>query len=213
MIEGALLVRWSAARQVAAELDWPKRQLPAAEIGVAEYYDGLRRRGEVETAVTFLAAALPRHESIGWAAHVLDRAARGVPDLGDEERSALARVLDWVADPSEIARRAAEAAGEAVDEDAPERMLTGAVFLSGGSISTSEFAPVGPPPGASGQLAAAAIILAAHRSGDAPGLFAAALDLGEAVAERGLAALPKRLVPASDPASQTAEPILPHITR
>lgn len=188
--EDALAVRWSAARQVGEELGWHERRLPAPDIGVGDYFRDLRGRSEVETAVTFLAAALPRHESIAWAAHVLDRAAKSVPALPPRDRDALDRALAWVASPAETERRAAQDAGDAADEDAPERMLAAAVFLSGGSISMPGLPPVAPPAGVSGKLAAAGIILAAHRSADPAAAFAHALDLGEAVAMRGLAALP-----------------------
>lgn len=196
MIGGALLDRWSAARQVGIELGWRPRRLPSPEIGVADYYEGMRKRGEVEAAVTFLAAALPRHEGIAWAARVLERAGT---DLDEPERVALERALAWAQAPGEAARRAAQVAGEAADEDAPERMLALAVFLSGGSISLPGLPLVDPPVGVSARLAAAAIVMAAHRSADARGFLSRALDLGEAVAERGLAALagePRRLAAA-----------------
>lgn len=188
--EGALIVRWSAARQVTAELGWPERSWPPGSVGVVDHYRILREGGEVETAVTFLAAALPRQECVAWAAHLLERAAEALPHLPARSREALDRARAWVANSGEAARRAARAAGEAADADSPERMLAAAIFYSGGSIAPAGMEPVNPPAGVSGRMAAAGIILAAHRSGNAAAIFASALDLGEAIAERGLAAVP-----------------------
>ncbi len=187
---GALIARWSAARQVAAELDWPEKGWPDEAVGVLDHYRGLRGGGDFEMAATFLAAALPRHECLAWATHVLTRAGDALPDLPGRSRIALERARAWVADPGDEARRAARGAGDAADADSPERMLAAAIFYSGGSIAPAGMDPVGPPAGLSGRMAAAGIILAAHRSGNAAALFASALDLGEAIAERGLAAVP-----------------------
>jgi hypothetical protein len=58
--------------------------------------------------------------------------------------------------------------------------------MSGGSISEPDLPPVLPAPELSGKLAAGAIIVAAHRSGDAKAALEAALEFGEGIAARGV---------------------------
>jgi len=66
-----------------------------------------------EDAFDFLAYALPRREAIWWACltlrHILG------PDLPPLEQAALKAVVEWVLQPDEAKRRAAQAAGEAID--------------------------------------------------------------------------------------------------
>ena len=70
-----------------------------------------------------------------------------------------------------------------------ERFLALAVFYSGGSIGQPGQPEIPPPPGAGARFATGAIEQAAYRSADATAFLVRALDLGEAIAERGREAL------------------------
>ena len=94
----------------------------------------------------------------------------------------MAAVERWISDPDESGRRAAWSAGEAADERSPERLLSYAVFLSGGSIAPEDQAVVNPAPELSGRLAAAAVITAAYLAEQPDEHLSAALAAGEAIA-------------------------------
>ena len=96
----------------------------------------------------------------------------------------MAAVAAWIKQPDDARRRAAWDAGAAADGWSPERLLTHAVFLSGGSLAPPGLPPVQPRDDLSGRMAAAAITAAAHRSDDAKAAIERALDAGEAAAQR-----------------------------
>lgn len=174
-------VKWTEAQQVTEQLDWP------ADAGAAAhpeaYFETLRRDGRLHDAACFLAQALPRHEAVAWAA-------RAVRDLGASARpgeaEALKAALLWVQDPSETRRRAAWSASEQAPDDSPERFAALAAFFSGGSIAPPDCAPVPAPRDTAARFAAAAVTLAAVRSGDPDGGLARALDAGDSLAASGV---------------------------
>lgn len=181
-------VKLTGARQVAALMGMDKAALPAAEIGATDHFASLRAAGADADALGFIGHALPRLEVVAWAARLLDEESR-TRTLPVEDRQTLDRSLRWLDEADEPTRRAAYDAALAADERAPERLLGFAVFFSGGSISLPDMPPVLPPPEACARCATGAVMLAAHRSGDAKSLIARALTLAEAIAERGLSAL------------------------
>ena len=181
-------VRWTEARQIAALTGADEDELPEAGIEPRAHWQARRQAGALEEAVGFLGHALPRFEALAWAGRILEEEARD-RTLRPRDRQALDYALRWVGDPNDDRRRAAMEAADEASERSPERLLAMAVFFSGGSISQPDLPPILPPPEAAGRLAANAIALAAHRSGDAPGVFARALDMGDRVATGGARAL------------------------
>lgn len=178
-------VRWTEARQIVALMGHDA--LPDEGISPHDHYAGVRAAGRHDEAVGFLGHALPRFEAIAWASRILEEAAGS--HVPSPDRQALDYALRWLGDPSDDRRRAAMEAADEAAFGAPERLLAMAVFLSGGSISQPDLPPVLPPPESAGRCAAGAILLAAHRSGDAASMLDRALDLGEKVAEQGTRAL------------------------
>ena len=115
-------------------------------------------------AMRLIAYKLPQREAIWWATLcVWDRAR---PRTGEAEGRAFQAIVDWVRQPNEQYRRAAEAAGRAAGIQTPVGMLAMAVFFSGGSISLPDQPAVQPDPYDTAQQVAAAVVLAAKR-GDA----------------------------------------------
>ena len=165
--------------------------MPDPGVTPQDYYRNAREREDLETAVLFLGHALPRYEGAAWAAHRLGEMAASC-SLGQADRQALDHSLRWVGEPSEEHRRAAFRAHETATDGGPERLLSLAVFMTGGSLAPADLPPVLPEPALSGRLAACALIVAAHRSGDARTALLRSLELGEKVAARGLDALPIR---------------------
>ena len=182
------VVKFTEARQVAELMRLGEESLPDHGITPGDHFGTMRAREERVDAVRFMGLALPRFEAVSWAAHLLESEARD-RRLPSRDRQALDFALRWLGDPDDARRRAVFEAAETADDRSPERLLGLAVFFSGGSISLPDLPPVLPPPEAAGTFAGAAVLAAGFRTDRADALFDAALDLGEAVAARGLDAL------------------------
>lgn len=179
-------VKWSEASQVLEMLGDAASEMPEAGAETpAAYFDRLRAEGLLMDAARFLGQALPRLETVGWAA----RSVRDLRPAGAGKRTdelALRAALLWVGDPTESRRHAAYAAATACDVGSPERLAALAAFFSGGSIAPPDYAPVPAPREAAGRFAAGAVLTAAVRSDDIQGALARALDAGADIACRGL---------------------------
>lgn len=176
-------VKWTEAGQITRLLGW--REEPGLERPPAEYFAELRAKGQLREASMFLAQALPRLESVAWAA-------RSVRDLTNgaarppAEQAALKAALLWVQDPVDARRRAAREAADAADAASAERYAAMAAFFSGGSITPENCQPVPAAKEVAGRLASGAVLLAAAASRDMKAALAKCLDAGEAIAREGL---------------------------
>lgn len=188
-MENWTIVKWAEAAQIAELMDVPEPDVPPAGMAPQSWYADIRGAGQVERAASILGHALPRFEAVVWAAHVLDTLSRSAP-LRVRDRQALDHCLRWIGEPTDGRRRTCQQSAEAAGSASPEALLGHAVFFSGGSISMPELEPVQPHPALAGRLASSAVIIAAHRSGQAPVVFGNALAIGEQVAVQGLGALP-----------------------
>jgi len=176
-------IHLTQARQVAA-LMGVTQELPPPEVSLRARYEELKASDPAQ-ALTFIAHALPRFEAILWAAAIVAEAQGPAPSRAQQMvRSA---IHHWAEMQDDAARRAAHDSAQSLSRDLPERSLASAIFYSGGSIAPLDAAPVLPVPGLANRLAAIAVIQAAYRSGDAPGLIAHALAQAEEVAEHGAA--------------------------
>jgi len=129
-----------------------------------------------EDAFDFLAYALPRREAIWWACltlrHILG------PDLPPLEQAALKAVVEWVLQPDEAKRRAAQAAGEAIDFKKPVGFAAMAVYGSSGSLGPPTFPEVTPPKYMTAQAVSASITLVSAK-GESATLLARKRELVE----------------------------------
>ncbi len=182
------VIRLAQARQVAELMGAKEDDLPAPDVSARARYDELREAGALEQAVDFIGHALPRLEAVTWAARVIDAESRK-RTLRPRDRLALDHVLRWIGDPDDTKRRGVFDAAEVATNGGPEQLLGYAVFFSGGSMTPADLQPILPPAGTAGCFAAGAVRIAAHRNGQAKEVLADALDLAEAVAEKGMKAL------------------------
>ena len=183
-------VKWTQARQIADLIGAPA-DVGNVEGSPEEGYQALRSKGDLNLAVRYLAHALPRFEAAAWAASLLDERSRST-SLDANERQALDRAVRWVEEPTDEFRRATFEAGALAPPDSPERLLASAIFMSGGSISEPDLPAVQPPQQVCGQLAGAAVLVAAYRSKDPAAALIAACELAEKVAAEGSGALVRR---------------------
>lgn len=174
-------VKWTEAGQVADLSEADK-----AGLAPEAYFDSLRAAGRLTDAAMFLGLALPRHETVAWAA----RAVRDLPNPEGrrEDAEALKAALLWVQDPSETRRRAAFDAGQAASDQSAEQMAAFAAFFSGGSMAPEGYEPIQPPMDSAGTFAGGAVVIAAVRTGDMETALIKSLDAGDRIAEKGLAA-------------------------
>ena len=133
-------------------------------------------------ATRFVAHCLSRVDAARWMAHCLV----DVDRTSTAARAAAAKVVRrWVANPADEARRLAFEAGSRAGWETMEGMACLAIYLSGGSLApASQEVPVNPPPGAFGQAAAGAVLLAANAAG-VPAFaarLAAMLDMADGIA-------------------------------
>ncbi len=176
-------VKWTDSNQIFEALE----EAPPETVRVADphlQFDALIAAGHLYLAVRFLALALPRYESIVWAA----RAIRGpnAPPPSSGGANAMAAIDRWIRDPDEPHRRAVWTAGQAAEENTPERLTAMATFLSGGSIAPEDLQPVQPDANLCARLSAAAVLAQAYRTDDPAAFLRVALDSGAKIAAEGV---------------------------
>lgn len=131
---------------------------------VPEMIAALEAGGFLIEATRCFAHALPRRESVWWAAMCARHTAPA--DLAADERATADAAELWVRKQTDETRRAAMALAEAIGFQTPEAWAAVGAFWSGGSISPPEQPPVAPPAHLTGVAVAGAVALAAVR-GDA----------------------------------------------
>jgi hypothetical protein len=149
---------WTEARQVTVFLDWPR--MPGDDASPAQFFAELRQAGRDVEATKFLALALPRLSAVRWLRTVMKR------QLPDADTPLLAYVDAWLQAPSDALRREVFEAAHALSPDqagtnegATMLLCASAVFFSGGSLSPSDQSASPAPKQATGQFAAAGILL------------------------------------------------------
>jgi len=177
-------VKWTEAGQVGEMLGWPVALDGHGREPPQTYFAKLRQDGRLQDAAYFLGQALPRYETVVWAARVVQHLAGS--STAEADARALGATQRWVDDPSDPNRRAAFAAASGPAESTAAGLTALAAFFSGGSMSVEGQPAVPPPRDAAGRFAAGAVIVAAVRSGDQATALNTALDIGDMIAAQGL---------------------------
>jgi hypothetical protein len=147
-----------------------------------EFLDALLAAKQYRAAIDFLAHALPAREAIWWGClcvgHVL-------PDLPPPEEAARNAAVEWVVDPTEDNRRAAQAPGDAAGLGTPAGGLARAAFWSGGSLTPPNLPAVAPDPFMPAKAVAGAVLLASTKvkGGKIPDIQRVFVEIGLGVAE------------------------------
>lgn len=174
-------VKWTRAAQVAPLLGDSVDMATVAGLPPSQAFAVLRADDPMGAA-RFMAQCLPRVDAARWVAACLEDADGAPPPARAVAAKAVRR---WVANPSDDARRLAFNAGGLAGWDTMEGMACLAIFLSGGSMAPpGQETPVNPAPGAFGQAAAGAVLLAASADGVPAfaGKIAAMLDTADRIA-------------------------------
>jgi hypothetical protein len=167
-----LKVKATSAAEVCRNFDLKEEARPLLRDGQSprEFLDALLADNKHAPAIDFLAHALPPREAIWWGCLCLEHAIGSrLPPLDTEAFKAAAQ---WVLDPSEENRRAAQVRGETVGVGAPAGALAVATGWTGGSLAppmpntnpkVPQPPPVPPGPFLPAKAVAGAILLAAAK--------------------------------------------------
>ncbi|HJZ57382.1 MAG TPA: hypothetical protein VKE74_20605 [Gemmataceae bacterium] len=128
-----------------------------ATLTVRQYFDALVGAGHHQDAIRFLAAALPKRESVWWGVACAREVLKALPE---PQAKALAAAERWVKDPTEGNRRSAGAAAEAAGYGNPPGSLAAGAFWSGGSLAPANLPAVLPRDDLTGVAVGAALVLA-----------------------------------------------------
>lgn len=134
------------AAELAERADLSDRALQelGADLDGRAFLGRLVDKGLFSDAFQVASLLMPLPETLWWVCLCLWHVSRPKP-AADVDK-ALKAVLAWLRQPSEAARRAAEAVGRQAGLDTPAGCLAMAVFWSGGSMSEPGLPEVPPPP-------------------------------------------------------------------
>lgn len=143
---------------VRSQLSPAARALIASGQTPAVYFNVLIDKKLYRDAIRFVAHLMTPHQAVAWGCLCVWQALR--PQPAPVQAAALHAAVQWLLNPDEQRRRAAETAGRAATVATPAGALALAAFNTGPSLSRPDLPIVAPPPGLSAQTVAAAVLLA-----------------------------------------------------
>jgi hypothetical protein len=139
-------------------LSGPACELARPELALRRFFDALMQRELHADAIQVLPHLLTKRAAVWWGALYAWQANRPEPPAAFA--AALEAALNWVYDPSEEHRRAAEAPAEAVNMRSSAGCLASAAFWSDGSMARPDLPIVAPPPHLTAVCVGGAVLLA-----------------------------------------------------
>jgi hypothetical protein len=125
------------------------------------FLDALLANRQYQSAIAFVAHAVPQREAIWWGCLCLRHVSRA--PLPPVEEVAYKAAVQWVLEPTEKNRSAAQAPGEAAGVGTPAGALALAACWTGGSLAPPNLPAVPPSPFMTAKGVAGAVLLAATR--------------------------------------------------
>jgi hypothetical protein len=178
-------IKTSRAAEVCKNFELKAEAKPLLDDGMAplEFVQVLAKRKQGIAAVQFLAHALPAREAVWWGCLCVRHVSDG--ELPPAEAAACKAAVEWVLQPTEENRKAAQAPGEKAGIGTPAGGLAMAATWTGGSLAPPNVPVVPPGPFVPAKAVAGAILLAAAKAepvkiADTRRLF---VELGVGVAE------------------------------
>jgi hypothetical protein len=186
MSQGTLnKVKAAKAAEICKHFDLKEEARPLLRDGLTprDFVDSLLADRQYQSAIQFMAHALPPREAVWWGCLCLEHVSR--EKWSPEEKAAGKATVEWVLDPSEENRQATKAPGEAAGIATPAGSLALATSWTGGSMTPTNLPPVPPGPylpakGVAGAVAQAAVKGDPIKIADTQRLF---VELGIGVAE------------------------------
>lgn len=180
-------VKALAAADVCEHFELPDEARPLLAPGATPrgFLDALLAAGQFQSAIRFLAHALPPREAIWWGSLCARQASGG--GTSPAETAALKAAVVWVLDPTEENRAAAKAPGEEAGIATPGGGLAIAASWTGGTLTPPlpKVPPVVPGPYMPAKAVLASVVIASTRATLTPVAEAqrAFAELGVSVAE------------------------------
>lgn len=131
--------------------------------------DALLSRGLPADALALVARTMPKRYVVAWACECFKGLLAGQAATSDVDRAGLALTQQWVSDPSEEHRRAAQEFAELGELRSPGAWLAASAGWNGGSLTPRGYDPIPPPDHLPAEAAVAALRLAASRGADYAG--------------------------------------------
>jgi hypothetical protein len=186
MSQGALTkVKAARAAELCRHFDLKEEARPLLhdELSPGEFIDLLLANKQYAAAIGFVAHALPPREAVWWGCLCLWHAAG--PNLPPVDETACKAAVQWVLEPTEDYRKAAQVPGEKAGFGTPAGGLAMAATWTGGSLAPPGAPAVPPGPFMPAKAVAGAVLLAALKVDpvkilDTQRLF---VELGVGVAE------------------------------
>jgi hypothetical protein len=178
-------VEAATAAEVCARfhLDKDAQQLLRPEMSPRAFLDILLEKKQFIAGIDFIAHALPARESIWWGCLCVQHTCG--EKLEPWERIACKMAVEWVRQPNEANRAAAQRPAEVLGPTSPAGALAAAANQTGGSLLPPNMPPVPPGPFAPAKSVALAVKVASTK-GDALRMQAtqrSLVELGIGVAE------------------------------
>lgn len=131
-------------------------------IGPKDFLAALLANKQYITAIDFVAHALPPREAVWWGCLCLQHATGG--KLSALDQTACRAAVEWVMQPTEEHRIAAQASAQEAGLGTPAGQLAAAVSQTGGNIAPANAPAVAPAPHGPAKAVALAVKMAASKA-------------------------------------------------
>jgi len=156
-------IKAATAAEVCAhfELEPEPRSLLRDAMSPREFLEALLAGKHPRAGIDFIAHALPAREAVWWGCLCLQHATGG--DFSALDKAACRAAVEWIMQPTEEHRIAAQATGQEVGLSTPAGQLAMAVNQTGGNIAPPNAPPIPPAPYAPAKAVALAVMLASTK--------------------------------------------------
>jgi hypothetical protein len=145
----------------------------ASGANVRRCLDELLARGLQADALAVVARTLPKRYVVAWACECFKGVLAGQAAVSDVDRAGLALAQQWLSEPSEENRRAAQEFAELGELASPGAWVAASAGWNGGSLAPRGYDPISPPDDLPAEAAVAALRLAASKGADYAGAITA----------------------------------------
>jgi len=162
--ETLVKVTAASAAEVCACFDLKPEARPLLRDGMGpkEFVDALVANKQYIAAIDFMAHALPAREAVWWGCLCLQHATGG--DLSPPDKAACKAAVQWVMQPTEENRAAAQAPAQEAGLATPPGQLAMAANQTGGNIAPANAPPMRPAPFEPAKAVARAVKMATAKA-------------------------------------------------
>ena len=162
--ETLVKVKADTAAEVCASFDLRQEARPLLRDGMGprEFVEALVTNKRYIAAIDFMAHALPAREAVWWGCLCLQHASGG--NLSPPDKAACKAAVQWVIEPTDENRAAAQALAQEAGLVSPAGQLAMAANQTGGNIAPPNAPPMAPAPFAPAKAVAGAVKMATTKA-------------------------------------------------